>query len=133
MPPAAVEALGVIGDREGAAGFYPLVREFIETTGVMLDVLALRLLERIAGIGAAAGGRLDLAEACFETALRQADELPCVIETAETRRFYAEMLLERNARGDRDRAHSLLDEALLVYRRIGMPRHEQLARALVAT
>jgi tetratricopeptide (TPR) repeat protein len=133
MPPAAVEALWVIGDREGAAGFYPLVRELIESTGVMLDIIAFRLLERIAGMGAAAGGHWDLAEQCFETALRQAEEISCVIEAAETRRFYAEMLLERNARGDRDLANSLVDEALLVYRRIGMPRHEELARALAAT
>jgi hypothetical protein len=42
------------------------------------------------------------------------------------------MLLDRNAPGDRDRARSLVDEALLVYRRIGMPHHEELARRLVA-
>jgi hypothetical protein len=37
------------------------------------------------------------------------------------------MLLDRNAPGDRDRARSLVEEALVLYRRVGMPRHEDLA------
>ncbi|HZI38747.1 MAG TPA: BTAD domain-containing putative transcriptional regulator [Acidimicrobiia bacterium] len=127
IPDGAVEALWVIGDREGAAAFYPLVREFIETTGGMLHILGPHLVERMAGIGAAAGGQWALAEAHFQTALRQAEDLPYEIEGAETRRFYAEMLLDRNAPGDRDRARSLVEEALVLYRRVGMPRHEDLA------
>ena len=53
------------------------------------------------------------------------------LEGAETRRFYATMLLERNASGDRDRARTFVEEALPVYRRVGMPRHEELARTLL--
>ena len=133
LPDAAIESLWVIGDREGAAAFYPIVREYMETTGVMLHILGPHLVERMAGIGAAACGQRDVAEEHFRTALRQAEELPFEIEGAETRRFYAEMLLERNGPGDRDLARSLVEEALLIYRRIGMPRHEELARRLVAT
>jgi hypothetical protein len=134
LPAGAVEALWVIGDRQGAAALYPLVHEFIATTGVVLFWLAgSALLERIAGIGAAASGRWDLAERHFRAALHQAEELPFEIEGAETRRFYAEMLLERNGPGDRDRANSLVAEALPVYRRIGMPRHEELAQRLLTT
>jgi tetratricopeptide (TPR) repeat protein len=133
IPDAAIEALWVIGDRQGAAAFYPLVREFIETTGVMLHIFGPHLAERTAGIGAAAGEQWDLAEKHFRTALRQAEELSFDIEGAETRRFFAEMLLDRNGPGDRDRAHSLVDEALVVYHRVGMPRHEELARRLLTT
>jgi hypothetical protein len=43
------------------------------------------------------------------------------------------MLLDRNSPGDRNRARSLVEEALLVYRRVGMPRHEELARQLVTS
>ncbi len=132
IPAGAIEALWVVGDRKGAAAFYPLVREFMETTGVVLFWLGPMLLERIAGIGAAAGGQWDVAEEHFRTALRQAEELPFELEGAETRRFYAEMLLDRNGSGDGERARSLVEEALVVYRRIGMPRHEELARRLVA-
>ena len=131
LPAAAIEALAVIGERDRAAGFYPLVREFMATTGVVLHWLSPALIERIAGIGAAAGGQWDAAEEHFRTALRQAEELPFVIEGAETRRFYATMLLERNASGDRDRARTFVEEALPVYRRVGMPRHEELARTLL--
>ena len=127
IPVAAIEALWVIGERNGAADLYPLVRELRETTKIVRFALGAQLIERIAGIGAAAGRQWDLAEGHFQTALAQAEELPFDIEGAETRRFYAEMLLERNAPGDRDRARSLLDEAILVYRRIGMLRHEELA------
>ena len=127
----AVEALWVIGDGEGAATFYPLVRELIETTDAVLFMVGPGLVERIAGIGAAAGGQWDLAEDHFQTALRQAEELPFQIEAAETRRFYAEMLVDRNSPGDRDCARSLVDEALTVYHRLGMPRHEELTGVLL--
>jgi hypothetical protein len=41
------------------------------------------------------------------------------------------MLLDRRCPGDADRARSMVEEAIAVYRRIGMPRHEQLAEALL--
>jgi DNA-binding SARP family transcriptional activator len=126
-----VEALYVVGERERAAGLYPLVRGFIATTGVLFSIFHPRLAERVAGIAAAAGEQWDAAERHFHNALRQAEELPFVLEQAETRRFYAQMLLERDRPGDRGKAHRLLEEAMTGYRRIGMPRHEKLARALL--
>jgi hypothetical protein len=125
-----VEAVGHAGDLDVLVGQVPGVnvgpahRDAVDHVGAVLVML---------GRGQAAGGKWDLAEDHFQTALRQAEELPYEIEAAETRRFYAEMLVVRNAAGDRDRARSLVDEALVVYRRIGMPRHEELARRLVAT
>jgi tetratricopeptide (TPR) repeat protein len=134
MAAAAIEALAVAGERQRAADFYPLIREFMSTTGVVLQAYGpYHLIERIAGIAAAAGRQWDLAEEHFRTALRQAEELPVEHEGAETGRFYAEMLLDRNDPGDRDQARSLVEEALLVYRRIGMPRHEEMARRLLTT
>jgi tetratricopeptide (TPR) repeat protein len=132
LPAAAIEALSVIGERDKAAEFYPLVRELIATTGVVLHWWGTYLLERIAGIGAAAGEQWDAAEQHFQTALRQAEELPFEIDGAETRRWYARMLLDRNGGGDRDQARSLLEQAIPVYRRIGMVRHEELAGRLLA-
>jgi tetratricopeptide (TPR) repeat protein len=126
----AVEALAVIGERERAAGFYPLVTEYIASGVVLTAYFWPYLLERIAGIGAAAGREWDAAEEHFRTALRQAEELPFPIEAAETRRWYAWMLLDRNGAGDADRARSLVDEAIPIYHSIGMPRHEELARTL---
>ena len=132
LPAAAIEALSVIGERDRAAEFYPLVREAIAITGVVLHWWGAYLLERVAGIGAAAGEQWDTAEQHFQTALRQAEELPFHIEGAETRRWYAQMLLDRNGAGDRDQARSLLEQAIPVYRRIGMVRHEEVAGRLLA-
>jgi DNA-binding SARP family transcriptional activator len=132
LPAGAIEALAVIGERDRAAELYQLVREAIATTGVVLHWWGAYLLERVAGIGAAAGEQWDTAEQHFQMALRQAEELPFHIEGAETRRWYARMLLDRNGTGDRDRARSLLEQAIPVYRRIGMVRHEELASRLLA-
>lgn len=126
---ASVEALYVIGERAGAAEFYPLVAEYA-ATGAVLTVFHPRLVERSAGIAAAAAERWDVAERHFTTALRHARELPHVLEGAETRRFYARILLERDQPGDRDSARHLLDEAITTYRQIGMPRHQEMAMTL---
>jgi hypothetical protein len=123
-----VEALYVIGDRARAAELYPLVAEYA-ATGAVLTIFHPRLVQRSAGIAAAAAEQWDVAEHHFTTALRHAQELPHVLESAETRRFYAQMLLERDQPGDRDSAHHLLDQAITTYRQIGMPRHLEIAKA----
>ena len=120
----------MIGERDRAAGLYPLLREYMGLDRRHTALLRCLSPRAGRGIGAAAGGQWDLAEEHFRTALRQAEELPFEIEGAETRRWYAQMLLDRNGPGDRDRARSLVEEAIPVYRRIGMPRHEELARRL---
>jgi len=57
--------------------------------------------------------------------------LPNVIAQPEVRRWYAWMLLNRNAPGDRQTAQRLLTEAIEMYRRIGMPQHLELAETLL--
>jgi hypothetical protein len=41
------------------------------------------------------------------------------------------MLMDRAAPGDREKAQTLLREALESYTQIGMPRHIEMARALL--
>ncbi len=41
------------------------------------------------------------------------------------------MLLDRNAAGDRDKARTMLGEAVEMYQRIGMPRHVQMAKEIL--
>ena len=75
----------------------------------------------------------------YQTALRQAHELPVVIEQPEVRRWYARMLIDRDGPGDpptgsgrdREKARQLLEEAIAMYRRIGMPKHVEMAEALL--
>jgi len=51
-------------------------------------------------------------------------------ERADLRRWYAQMLLDRNAPGDCDRARRLVGEAINMYRAVGMPKHLALAERM---
>jgi tetratricopeptide (TPR) repeat protein len=124
------EGLAVLGEGEEAAKLYPLVLEAIDT-GVLMQLGVLRLFQTVAGIAAAAGGQWDKAEEHYQTALRQAHELPHKIEQPEVRRWYARMLIDRAQPGDRDKARQLLTEAVAMYRQIGMPKHIEMAEALL--
>ena len=72
------------------------------------------------------------AEDHFQIALQQTESFPHRLEQAEIRRFHAMMLLDRTAPGDRDKAQTLLNEALEIYTQIGMPRHIEMAQTLLA-
>jgi tetratricopeptide (TPR) repeat protein len=124
-----VEGLAVLAEREKAAKLYPLTLEAIDT-GALTGVFG-RLFQTVAGMAAAAGGQWEKAEEHYQTALRQAHELPVVIEQPEVRRWYARMLIDRDAPGDRNKARELLTEAIAMYRRIGMPKHIEMAEALL--
>jgi tetratricopeptide (TPR) repeat protein len=128
---AAVEGLAVLGEREKAAKLYPLVLEAFDT-GCPTRGAIYGLLQTVAGMAAAAGGQWEKAEEHYQTALRQAHELPVVIEQPEVRRWYARMLIDRDAPGDREKARGLLTEAVAMYRRIGMPKHVEMAEALLS-
>ncbi|MEE8346410.1 MAG: tetratricopeptide repeat protein, partial [Dehalococcoidia bacterium] len=126
---AVVEGLAVLRKLDEAAELYPLVI-YATATGVLLPWLG--LLETVAGIAAACGSQWEKAEEHYQTALRQAHELPHKIEQPEVRRWYARMLIDRDAPGDRDKARELLTEAIAMYRKIGMPKHVEMAEALLA-
>jgi tetratricopeptide (TPR) repeat protein len=97
-----VEGLAVLGEREEAAKLHPLALESINTTGSLMRWADGRLLQSVASMAAAAGGQWEKAEEHYETALRQAHEIPTVID--------------RDAPGDRDKARELLTEAIAMYR-----------------
>lgn len=126
----AVEALLVLGRRDEAASLYPAFRRGREETGAVVLQWSGTLFEKLLGLAAAAGSRWKTAERHFATALRQAKDLPNVIEEAEIRRWWAWALLERGDRGDGSRALKHLDAARRGYRRLGMPRHLALAEAV---
>jgi class 3 adenylate cyclase/tetratricopeptide (TPR) repeat protein len=129
----AVDGLVVLGERERAAELYPSVVDVFERTGTVCPAYDdARLCQRAAGIAAMAGQRFDTAEEHFRTALRQAAELPHRPEEAHTRRWYGQMLVERNRPGDRQQAEKVLHQALKDYRRMGMPRHCDLAAGLLS-
>ena len=127
---AAVEARWVLGDHEAAAGSYEALRTSLATGRRLTWGFGL-LTERMLGISASAGDRWDEAEDHFARALRQAHGFPVAIEQPEVRRFHAEMLLRRDAPGDRDRAAGMLAEAIEQYGVLGMSRHREMADALL--
>jgi tetratricopeptide (TPR) repeat protein len=126
----AVEVLVVLREREEAGRLHALITEGL-ATGAVLDLWGGRLLERIAGMAAAAAGRWDLAEAHFEAALAQAAALPHRIEQPEVRVAYAAMLIQRDEPGDRERARVLAAEAVELYHALGIGNRAGLAHHIV--
>ena len=125
-----VEGLATLGEAERTADLYPRTVAAI-ATGTLIPRDANHLTQTFAGIAAAAGRDWTRARDHFETALRQAHETPFRSEQPEVRRWYAQMLLDRNAPGDRDKARTMLGEAVEMYQMIGMTRHLQMARELL--
>lgn len=129
---AAPESLVLLGKHDDAAALYPLLLAMHERTGVICPGYDdARLYERSAGIAAAAGEQWDLADAHFQTALRQAAELPHPIEAAHTGRWYGRMLVERGRDADRERAAAVLAAAVDTYDRLCIVRHRDLTAALL--
>jgi tetratricopeptide (TPR) repeat protein len=130
MLAAAIDALAMLELYDEAAGLYPLAQEAV-ATGNLIQPFCTGLVQTTAGIAAAAGQQWEQAEEHFDTALRQAREVPHVIEQPEVRRWYARMLIERNASGDKETARTLLTEAIAMYQKIGMPKHIEMAEELL--
>jgi len=125
-----IEGFAMLGERLRAAELYPLARELISTGAVSLWPI-FRFTHTIAGIAASAAREWEAAEEHFQIAMQTAESFPNLLEQAEIRRFHAMMLLDRAAAGDRKKAQTLLREALKTYTQSGMPRHIEIARALL--
>jgi tetratricopeptide (TPR) repeat protein len=125
-----IEGLVMLGEQAQAAQLYPLAVELVGTGAVTLWAMS-RFTQTIAGVAAAAARQWDAAEEHFQIAMQQAESFPNLLEHAEIRRFHAMMLMDRAAPGDREKAQTLLREALESYSQIGMPRHIEMARALL--
>jgi tetratricopeptide (TPR) repeat protein len=124
------EAVGLLMDTDRARHLYPMVVEAL-TTGTLLRMYDGGLLRRTAAMAAAAAGLPEQAEEHFEEAMRQAHELPHLIERPTVRHFYARFLMRRGGSGDVERARTFLEEAATGYRSIGMPRHVAMAEELL--
>ena len=125
-----VEGLFMLGEQVQAGRLYPLVRELIDT-GAVVGWPIPRYIQTIAGLAAAGAQEWKATEEHFRVAGRQADFFPDRLEQAEIRRFHAMMLIDRAAPGDREKAQTLLREALESYTQIGMPRHIEMTQALL--
>lgn len=118
------EAAAYLGMKRESAMTYPLLRQLMEEGAVTL--LSLGLVEKVAGIAAAAGGDWESSERHFEAALGQAETLPVEIEEPDVRRWYAWMLRERSGPGDEEKSRSVLDAAKAGYAKLGMAEFVEL-------
>jgi tetratricopeptide (TPR) repeat protein len=125
-----IEGLFVLGEKSEAGQLYPLVRELVDTGAVVMWPI-FRFTQTVAGIAAAGARHWEAAEDHYQTALQQAESIPHCLERAEIRRFHAMMLMDRAAKGDREKARALLGGARESYVQIGMPRHIEIADALL--
>jgi tetratricopeptide (TPR) repeat protein len=125
-----IEGLVILGEHSQAQELYPLARELVDTGAVALWPI-FRFTHTVAGMAAAAAHQWKAAEDHFQTALQQAESVPHRLEQAEIRRFHAMMLINRAARGDREKARRLLGEARETYQQIGMRRHSEVTRTLL--
>ena len=126
-----VEGLALLGESQRAATLYPLVLEAVRKDNVV-TFDASHLLDTVAGIAAAAARQWDAAESHYQAAIRTADVMPFVSAQGDARYWYARMLIDRGAPEDRATARALLETALAVYGKVGMPWHVARAEALAA-
>jgi len=123
----AAEAVSILGDERRAGGLYPVVCEALDTGAVLRQAVALNRAG-IAGMAAATAHDHERAEEHFERATAQATALPHMVGRPMVRWSYGAFLLARGRARDRDRAATLLDQAVAEFAGLGMPRHEALAR-----
>ena len=125
-----IEGLVMLGEHSQAGQLYPLARDLIGTGAVVLWPI-FRFTHTIAGVAAATARQWEAAEEHFQIAMQLAESLPNRLEQTEIRRFHAMMLIDRAAPGDREKAQTLLREALESYTQIGMPRHVEITTTLI--
>jgi tetratricopeptide (TPR) repeat protein len=125
-----IEGLVMLGEHSQAGHLYPLVFELVGIGPVVLWPI-FRLTHTIVGVAAAAARQWEAAEEHFQVAMQQAESFPNRLEQTEIRRFHAMMLMDRAAPGDREKAQTLLGEALADYTFIGMPRHSEITQTLL--
>jgi class 3 adenylate cyclase/tetratricopeptide (TPR) repeat protein len=125
------ETLIMIGERERAAKFRPLLERTIEAGAVSLSYTT-RLVQLGAALAAWADGDWDAAQAHLAKAEDRARDIHDDIQGADIKRFRAMMLLDRNEAGDAEAADRLLRAAAAAYAEIGMPRHLALTEEMLA-
>ncbi len=123
----------LLGDARRAAVLYESILPFageysVHTAGLTVTNPPSHHL----GLLATAMGRFEDAERHFEDAITKIAKLGSPPMFARNRYYYAEMLLRRGAPGDREKALTLLDQALETADAIGMLKIAADARALQA-
>ena len=127
------EVAGALGDGARADPLYGLLAPYAGRNVVVGRAATCNgAASRLLGILAAAMRSWELAEGHFIDALAMHERMGAKPWVARTQLAYADMLLERRARGDRARARDLLGDAVRTAETLGMPVVAGRARELVA-
>jgi DNA-binding CsgD family transcriptional regulator len=123
----------LLGDADRAAVLYELLLPHADRT-VMLAASAVcrGVVARYLGLLATTMGHWECADQHFEDARARHERIGARPLLAHTLREHASMLLLRGSQGDAVRAGALLDQALAIYRDLGMEHHAATVRALLA-
>lgn len=119
-----------LGYRQEVAALLPLAEELLLTGAWTYTLLS--PFQTVAGIAASCAGEWARAEEHHLEAIRQTDAAPYHHLKPVGRKWYATMLLDRDAYGDRKAAKGLLEEAVALYEAPGFPARSRHARELLA-
>jgi len=110
----------LLDDPTHAPRLYELLSPYAERNVVCHPGCAIGSAARYLGLLAASLSRWDGAERHFERALERNEKMGARPWLAHTQEDYAQMLLARDAPGDRERAVELTALATTAYRAVGM-------------
>ena len=123
----AANGCAILEMSEDAARLYPIVVEHVEE--IPIGIFDAVLAQRIAAMTAAAAGHSEESQVHFEVALEQAQAFPNHLERPQVLHWYAKMLIDRG--DDRERAETMLVQAIDGHKAYGMPVHEGTAATLL--
>jgi tetratricopeptide (TPR) repeat protein len=125
---ALVTGLAVIGDRERLGALYPLASAYVQTgQKFMTFVVGPSNPQLTAALSAGAVGLGDKAREHFETALRQAHDVPLRILQPSVLYWYGRSLATATDGAERARGRAMVEAALTDFRALGMVLHTGLA------
>jgi tetratricopeptide (TPR) repeat protein len=126
--PACTVALAHLGDTEECGALYPLLRELIAKQWVC-DYWSVgpNSPQLVAGIAAHVAGLSDRAREHFESAQRQADELPYRLLQPTVGFWYGRFLTSQPASEEQFRGRAMVEAALEDFRSLEMVLHADLA------
>ena len=111
------DVCAALGDAPRSVTLYELLLPYRKLHAVGQPEISFGAVARALGKLAATAGRFDQAARHFEAAIRLNEQSVARPWTAHARHDYARMLI---ARGDRQKAHQQLAQALATYRELGM-------------
>jgi DNA-binding SARP family transcriptional activator/tetratricopeptide (TPR) repeat protein len=124
------EVAASLRDGDRAATLYRLLDPFGQLSALAAGEVSLGPVARYLGLLAVTMRRWDEAMCHFDDALAMNERMGARPWHAHAQADYARMLLARAARGDAERARTLLDQAGATYRELGMDAYAARASAL---